>query len=386
MAQRPHAQSTPEAWGQTVPVLGLVTDRHSMAFDALHHAAEESQALTLLFAEGRFEANHVISAFLASLGEEATIIRLDKPYRDAVSGMRAINRALGFEPKDLSLADLDKILEMYLDFQKRHRRRTVLCVEQAHLQGMWLLEHVRTMVELETGGRYGLMVILSGQPELRGMMEKEPLRSVRRLAGEPIILAPFTAAETTEFLRQRVAAGSTADVSELFEFDAINRIHELSGGVPDLVGTLALKCLQIARQRRHGPVTDQLVIDVARLLWHRPAQPANDDGPQIADIGPQSGVRQVLKITGPGRAVRQLRLPQGRYLVGRAETADICLPSMHVSRRHALIVKNKKGISIMDLGSTNGTFVNGLRFAADQSLSVGDTVRIGDIRLELAIA
>ena len=386
MAQRQHAYSSSETWGHTVPELGLVTERHRAALSGLHSAAELARPLTLLIAEGKFEANHVVSAFLASLDEDATIIRLTKPYKDAVSGMREINRALGFEPKDLSLSDLDKILQMYLEFQRKHRRPTVLCIEQAHLQARWLLEHVKTMVQLEAQGRYGLMVILSGQAQLKSMMDDEPLLSIRRLSGDPIILAPFTLAETTEFLRQRVAASSNADVSELFEFNAINRIHELSGGVPDLVGTLAFKCLQIAGQKADGPVTDQLVIDAAKLLWQKPAVQAKVEVPDIPDIGPESSFREILKISLQGRVVDEFRLRRGRYLVGRAEFADICLANKHVSRRHALIVKNDEGTSIMDLGSTNGTFVNGLRFSGDQALMIGDVIKIGDVRIEFSIA
>ena len=386
MGHRPHAYSSSENWGHTVPALGLVTERHRAALDALHRAADNSRPLTLLIAEGKFEANHVVSAFLASLGDNATVIRLTKPYKDAVSGMREINRALGFEPKDLSLSDLDKILEMYLDFQRKHHRPTVLCIEQAHLQARWLLEHVKTMVELEARGRYGMMVILSGQAQLKGMMSDEPLASIRRLAGDPIVLAPFTSSETTEFLRQRVAASSDADISELFEFDAINRIHELSGGVPDLVGTLAFKCLQIAGQQSAGPVTDRLVIDAAKLLWQKPAVQAKVEIHEIPDIGPESSFREVLSVRRQGKHVEDFRLRRGRYLLGRAEFADLRLPGQHVSRRHALIVKNDAGVTIMDLGSTNGTFVNSLRFSGDQSLMIGDIVTIGEYSIELSIA
>lgn len=386
MVHRQHAVSSSEKWSHTVPALGLVTERHRAALDSLHRAADSAQPLAVLIAEGKFEANHVVSAFLASFGEDATVIRLTRPYKDAVSGMREINRALGFEPKDLSLSDLDNILEMYLDYQRKHGRPTVLCIEQAHLQARWLLDHVKAIVELEEKGKFGLMVILSGQANLKGMMDDEPLQSIRRLSGEPIILAPFTLSETTEFLRRRVALSNKSDVGDLFQREAINRIHELSGGVPDLVGTLAFKCQQIAGQQGSGPVTDQLVIDAAKLLWQKPAVQARVDVPEIADIGPKSRFREVLQISQRGKPILDFRLRPGRYLVGRAQFADLCLANEHVSRRHALIVKNDAGVSIMDLGSTNGTFVNGLRFSGSQSLMLGDVVNIGDFRIELSVA
>ena len=165
--------------------------------------------------------------------------------------------------------------------------------------------------------------------------------------------------------------------------------HRASVLHPDAGGSEeAFKCLQIAGQQASGPVTEQLVIDAAKLLWEKPAVQAKveiPDIPDIPDIGPESSFREALSIRLDGKNVDDIRLRRGRYLVGRAEFADIRLPNEHVSRRHALIVKNDAGVSIMDLGSTNGTFVNGLRFSGDQALMVGDVIRIGNYRIELTI-
>lgn len=382
MGHQPIVQTTSEQWGHTVPALALVTERHRAALDQLNLAAQHQRPLTVLIGEGKFEANHVVSAFLSGLDNDATIVRLTKPYDDAIAGMREINRALGFEPKDLSLTDLDNILEMFLDYQRNHHRRTVLCVEQAHLQARWLLDHVRRLIDLEVEGDYGLMVVLSGQPKLAELIEQEPLAGVRINSTRKITLAPFSLAETTEFLRRRIEATGGSDISELFEFDAISRIHKLSGGVPDLVGALCFKCLQIANQQDGGPVTEKLVKDASKLLWQKPAIEAQTEISDIPDIGPMSTFREKLLITREGHQIQNFPLRRGRFLVGRAQFADICLSSKHVSRRHALIIKSPIDVKILDLGSTNGTFVNGLRFTGDQQIEIGDVITIGDIRLE----
>lgn len=385
MGHQPNVQTESEQWGHTVPALSLITERHRVALDLMNLAAEHRRPLTILIGEGKFEANHVVSAFLSGLEDDATIVRLTKPYDDAMAGMREINRALGFEPKDLNLTDLDNILELFLEFQRKHHRRTVLCIEQAHLQAHWLLDHVRQLIDLEVEGHYGLMVILSGQPKLNELLEQEPLAAVRATTGRKITLAPFLLAETTEFLRRRVEAIGTSDISELFEYEAISRIHELSGGVPDLVGTLCFKCLQIANQQGSGPVTEQLVEDAGKLLWQKPSVDAQAPLHDLLDIGPMSTFREKLLISHAGKQVQSFPLRRGRYLVGRAEFAELCLTSKHVSRRHALITKSDTEVKILDLGSTNGTFVNGLRFTGDQALELGDVVTVGDVRMEFSV-
>lgn len=63
--------------------------------------------------------------------------------------------------------------------------------------------------------------------------------------------------------------------------------------------------------------------------------------------------------------------------IGRAN-CDIELPDPDVSRRHAVIRQVDEGIAIEDLGSTNGTFVNGERISGIAELKVGDTLRFGN--------
>lgn len=67
--------------------------------------------------------------------------------------------------------------------------------------------------------------------------------------------------------------------------------------------------------------------------------------------------------------------------VGRALDNDIVLESAEVSRHHARIEYRGTGFHIVDLGSTNGTLVNGAP-AADAELMHGDRITMGNITLE----
>lgn len=67
--------------------------------------------------------------------------------------------------------------------------------------------------------------------------------------------------------------------------------------------------------------------------------------------------------------------------IGRAETCDICLPDPSVSRRHAEIRKIGSTFVLTDLGSTNGTMVNGARIA-ERALTDGDRITVGRTDLE----
>ena len=71
--------------------------------------------------------------------------------------------------------------------------------------------------------------------------------------------------------------------------------------------------------------------------------------------------------------------------VGRAVNNDVSMPDdEYASGRHARFEPRRDGIWVEDIGSTNGTFVNGIRLTRERRLTPGDVVRVGetDLRFE----
>ncbi len=65
--------------------------------------------------------------------------------------------------------------------------------------------------------------------------------------------------------------------------------------------------------------------------------------------------------------------------IGRALESDIVVTSKRVSREHARVLRQGRRVTLEDLGSTNGTFLNGERVLAPVELRDGDQVSIGDV-------
>ena len=71
--------------------------------------------------------------------------------------------------------------------------------------------------------------------------------------------------------------------------------------------------------------------------------------------------------------------------IGRAAGNDVAMPDdEYASGRHARVEPRRDGIWVEDIGSTNGTFVNGIRLTRERKLTPGDVVRVGetDLRFE----
>jgi diguanylate cyclase (GGDEF)-like protein len=67
-----------------------------------------------------------------------------------------------------------------------------------------------------------------------------------------------------------------------------------------------------------------------------------------------------------------------QYVIGRSDKADITIPDQEISRRHARVAVEGQRAWIEDLGSTNGTFVNGER-VTKRELTDGDKIQVGTI-------
>jgi predicted component of type VI protein secretion system len=78
---------------------------------------------------------------------------------------------------------------------------------------------------------------------------------------------------------------------------------------------------------------------------------------------------------------RDVELEGDRVTVGKGEQNDVVLDDPTVSRLHAVLEHFAAGWCVTDLGSSNGTFLNGERIWAQQRLRHGDEVRLGRTRL-----
>ena len=73
------------------------------------------------------------------------------------------------------------------------------------------------------------------------------------------------------------------------------------------------------------------------------------------------------------------------FVVGRGGGSDVVLADPTVSRRHACVSPEGATAVVEDLGSSNGTFVNGERVEDPSRAAEGDEIRIGDSVLEVRI-
>ena len=95
----------------------------------------------------------------------------------------------------------------------------------------------------------------------------------------------------------------------------------------------------------------------------------------------QGGGRAVRLVSGDGRTYP---LQMGSTVIGRGDQANLRLPDVGISRRHARLDFDGAQVVLTDLGSTNGTYLNGTKVLGPMVMQRGDKLKVGNTVLELA--
>jgi len=90
----------------------------------------------------------------------------------------------------------------------------------------------------------------------------------------------------------------------------------------------------------------------------------------------------LIFLAGP-IAGRRYKLGEGEYVIGRRSDCQIFVPDMRVSRQHARLWRDGEQWSLEDLGSNNGTYINGIRLQAATQLRHDDEITIANNKIRV---
>ena len=160
--------------------------------------------------------------------------------------------------------------------------------------------------------------------------------------------------------------------------DVCNELHSASGGWPGIVDRLVL--LALAKAQDWPVRTDHI---------ERPVLPDNELKGLAAlrqvelklDRDDNGSAPPRIILTHSGKSLREVTLERPRLLIGRSEHNDLCVDSNFISRHHALFIRHGTTTFVMDLNSTNGTYVNSRRIS-NQVVIDNDIISIGDHRIK----
>jgi hypothetical protein len=157
--------------------------------------------------------------------------------------------------------------------------------------------------------------------------------------------------------------------------DALSR--EMESWLAELAFARGLKTV--------GPIQVRLVEDAS--IGRRRVRAVGRYSNPVKPAGPASRIAEdqppPLRLLPFDPAMSSVTLVGAALSVGRAEDNDLVLPAPEVSRHHARLEPVGKQWRAVDLGSTNGTWINGVRLSS-ATICSGDELAFGDVRYAIA--
>lgn len=96
----------------------------------------------------------------------------------------------------------------------------------------------------------------------------------------------------------------------------------------------------------------------------------------------------ILKVLDGAKVGTKIAVKKDKFLIGRSPKCHLCAGHNSISRKHCAIIRHDASVTIMDLGSRNGTLVNEKKIEPEKEfeLSSGDEITVGSLRFMLTIS
>lgn len=252
--------------------------------------------------------------------------------------------------------------------------QVLVVIDNGDLVSQDLLEDILRLTRRRRPEQVRIGVVLASRPELRRALSLPRFGAADKQPSLQIELARFSADHTRHYIDHRLKVAGLQG-SGIFTEDAYPEIQRYTGGVAQLINTLADAAMTAAFGRSHGKIAGADIRTIAsQLRWvefNARAKPA----PSTAEE-PQP-MPAYITIEHDNRVVAEHVLLLGKVTIGRALRSDIRIESRFVSREHCRILTTASASVIEDLQSQNGLMIRGQRVSVHR-LQDGDVIQIGE--------
>lgn len=216
----------------------FMSKHHRDAFDHLLYGITSRKGFIELTGEVGSGKTTLCRAVLSQLGDNVRTALILNPYLTETQLLRAILQDFGLTPAGRDKLAHTNQLNAFLLEQNTNGVNVALIVDEAQNLSLELLERIRLLSNLETDQHKLLQIVLSGQPELRELLNRPQLRQLRQRILVRFHLPPLDVYDAALYIDHRLKTAGAED-RVTFEPDAVRLIFDHSGGVPRLINALS---------------------------------------------------------------------------------------------------------------------------------------------------
>ena len=215
------------------------TPSHTEAMANLHYGIESGKGLIVVTGEVGTGKTTILRWMMNRLDRTVLVAYLFNPrmtvpeFYQYISSPKLLD-VPRWESKSELLLRLGEVLD------SRHSRglRTVLVIDEAHGLSASVLEEIRLMSNFESDSAKQLQIVLTGQPELRDVLNQPELRQLKQRVALRCEIKPLPdIEETARYIASRLLAAG-AERTDIFTPGAVDLIFRCSEGIPRQINNI----------------------------------------------------------------------------------------------------------------------------------------------------
>src|ERR1041384_8376236 len=243
------------------------TPSHTEAMANLHYGIESGKGLIVVTGEVGTGKTTILRWMMNRLDRTVLVAYLFNPrmsvseFYEYISSPRLLD-VPRWESKSELLLRLGEVLD------SRHSRglRTVLIIDEAHGLSPAVLEEIRLLSNFESDSAKQLQIVLTGQPELRDVLNQPELRQLKQRIALRCEIRPLPDIEETgRYITSRLLVAG-AERTDVFTSEAVDYIFRCSEGVPRNINNLCDNALLAGYAAGESVISRAIIEEVAETF------------------------------------------------------------------------------------------------------------------------
>ncbi len=225
------------------PSFLFLSPRHQEALAHLMYGVQGSSGFVLLTGEVGTGKTTICRALVERLPDDVDLALCLNPRLSEIELLANIcdEMKIATDGARHSLKELTDAINAHLLGVHAGGRRAVLIIDEAQNLRTQVLEQIRLLTNLETATAKLLQIILVGQPELNDVLKRDDMRQLSQRMTARYHLEPLSPRESRDYVLHRAKVGGLA--SDVFDFEAVEEVCRLSGGIPRIINSICERSL-----------------------------------------------------------------------------------------------------------------------------------------------
>jgi general secretion pathway protein A len=321
----------------TDPRFLYLSHQHRRAFDELLTGLRRHEGLLLLTGDTGTGKTTLCRAVIDALGHRTFSALILNPYMSDAEVLRTILREFGLVTREdirkgaFEHADVPQLLDTLDSFLRSLvplNSYAVVIIDEAQSLSTKVLDQIRVLGSMEQDGRRLLQIVLVGQPSLIDALRSDNMRALADRVSRRSALEPLSAQDVNAYVAHRLQIAGGKDAVR-FDADALQRIADLSDGLPRRINLLCDRALELGRVAGVTTIGAPLITQAAKAIAGGRLDPLLQPAPAAPRPEPQLP-RAAASAPARVEELPELHVPPPRPGAGRF-ISDLDLPDIDLA-------------------------------------------------------